>query len=108
MDIEKWFKEGTGFDIQELRYLSPPGIPYNIYLDSIDFEGADQKNNIKIHNITIEHYDNKANTSSEKAIDQFFNKKNIKFEKSREWLNDDKLWVTIYDLEPVFEKMKGE
>ena len=30
MDIEKWFKEGTGFDIQELRYLSPPGIPYNI------------------------------------------------------------------------------
>ena len=24
MNVEKWFKDGTSFDIKELRYLKPP------------------------------------------------------------------------------------
>ena len=31
MNIETWFKEGTGLKIKELRYLKPPQLPYFLY-----------------------------------------------------------------------------
>lgn len=108
MDVKKWFEDGTGLEIKELRYLKMPSLPYSIYIDDVAFRGADRLNNIIEHNITFEHYYESTMNSNEKIIEDFLNKEEIKFNKSREWLDEEELWVTIYELEPYLEKIRKE
>lgn len=56
MNVEKWFKDGTSFDIKELRYLKPPKLPYFLYTNKKEYRGADLVINIVENNITIERY----------------------------------------------------
>ena len=53
MNIENWFKEGTGFKIKELRYLKPPALPYFLYVNRKIVRGADLLNNIVENNKKI-------------------------------------------------------
>lgn len=108
MDVKKWFENGTGLEIKELRYLAPPPLPYNIFIDSKIYDGADKNNNLIQHEISIEHYSNTINTTAEQTIDEFLNSQNIKFDKDRDWLDNDKLFITVYELEPIFEKVRKE
>lgn len=108
MDVKKWFEDGTGLKIKELRYVKTPPLPYNIYIDDMTCRGADRLNNIIEHNITFEHYHNGIKESKEKIIEDFLNKEEIQFDKSREWLDEEEIWVTIYELEPYLEKIRKE
>ena len=104
MDIKSWFENGTNLKIKELHYLSKPSIPYNIYIDEISIRGADNLNNVIEHDITIEHYfDNK---SDEKIIEKFLDDEKIHYEKNKDWLQDEALWVSVYNLETIIEKRK--
>lgn len=108
MDIEKWFREGTKTKIKELRYLTPPSLPYNLFVDEKKYRGADLQNNIVEHNLTIEHYSETIDNENEKVIEDFLNAELKQYEKNREWLNEEKMFVTIYELEPFIEKIKEE
>ena len=108
MNVKKWFEDGTGLKIKELRYVKTPPLPYNIYIDDMTYRGADRLNNIIEHNITFEHYHNGIKESKEKIIEDFLNKEEIQFDKSREWLDEEEIWVTIYELEPYLEKIRKE
>ncbi len=108
MDIKKWFENGTGLKIKELRYLKMPQLPFNVYVDDKTIRGADLKNRIIEHNITIEHYYENDKQSQEQIIDQFLNNESIEYEKSKEWLQDEEMFVTIYELNTIYEKIKGE
>ena len=94
MNVKKWFEDGTGLKIKELRYVKTPPLPYNIFIDDMTYRGADRLNNIIEHNITLEHYHNAVKESKEKIIEDFLNKEEI--------------WVTIYELEPYLEKIRKE
>ena len=90
MDIEKWFRDGTGMEIKELRYLKMPPLPYNIFIDETAHRGADLKNNIIEHNLTIEHYSETIDKENEKKIEEFLDSEKSKlhyeyYEKNREW-----------------------
>ena len=108
MDIEKWFEEGTGMKIKELRYLSPPQLPYNIFIDETVCRGSDLMNNIIEHNLTIEHYSKDIDLKMDSKIESFFNAENKKYEKEREWLNTEKMYVTVYHLDTFLEKVRKE
>lgn len=108
MDIKKWFEEGTGLKIQELRYLTMPPLPYDVFVDDTVYRGADLKNNIIEHNVIIEHYSEKVDKENESIIETFLNNENKQFEKNREWLQDEKLFVTVYELETFLEKVRKE
>lgn len=108
MDIKKWFEDGTNMKIKELRYLKMPPLPYNIFIDDEVYRGADLKNNIIEHNVVIEHYSEAIDESGEKIIEEFLNNENKQFEKSREWLQEEKLFVTVYELEMFLEKVRKE
>ncbi len=108
MDIKKWFEDGTGLKIKELRYLKMPPLPYNIYIDDQNYRGSDQLNNIIEHNVTIEHYSKDLKNSNELEIENFLNKNSIHFEKNREWLQDENMFVTLYELETYIEKRRKE
>lgn len=106
MNVKEWFENGTGLEIKELRYLKNPGLPYNIYIDDEAHRGADKLNNIIEHNIVLEHYSESEEKSEEKNIENFLNNQNVKFYKKREWLEEEEIFVTTYELEPYLEKRK--
>lgn len=108
MDIKKWFEDGTNMKIKELRYLKMPPLPYNIFIDDTVYRGADLKNNIIEHNVSIEHYSDAIDIANEITIEDFLNSENKHFEKSREWLQEEQLFVTVYELETFLEKVRKE
>ena len=108
MDINTWFKAGTGMEIKELRYLKMPPLPYNIFIDDEVYRGADLKNNIIEHNLVIEHYYETIDESKEEIIENFLNNENKHFTKSREWLQEEQLFVTIFELDTFLEKVRKE
>lgn len=108
MDIKKWFEDGTKLTIKENRYRKMPKLPYNIFIDDKYFRGADLKNNIIEHDVTIEHYSETINTEDETKIENFLNKESIHFEKNREWLQEEEMWVTLYELDTFLEKVRKE
>lgn len=108
MDIKEWFETGTGMKIKELRYLKMPPLPYNIFIDDTVYRGADLKNNIIEHNVFIEHYSETVDKENEVIIEDFLNKENRHFIKNREWLEEEKLFVTVYELDTFLEKVRKE
>ena len=108
MDIKKWFEDGTGMKIKELRYLKMPPLPYNIFIDDEVYRGADKRNNIIEHNITIEHYSESIDEANEKIIENFLDNNEKSYSKSREWLSDEGLFVTLYEINTFLEKVRKE
>ena len=108
MDVKKWFEDGTGLKIKELRYLSPPTLPFNNFIDDKIVRGSDLRNDLIEHNITFEHYSEKLGDEDEQKIDVFLNKEHKKYEKSSEWLNEEKMFITIFELDPFLEKVRKE
>lgn len=108
MDIKEWFETGTGMKIKELRYLKMPPLPYNIFIDDKVYRGADLKNNIIEHNIFIEHYSDAIDEANESIIENFLNNENRHFTKNREWLQEEELFVTVYELDTFLEKVRKE
>lgn len=106
MDIKSWFEKGTGLNIKENRHLKMPQLPYNVFIDDTYVRGADKKNNIIEHNLTIEHYSENIDLIEEKKIEDFLDKEEIKYKKSREWLDNEEMWMTIFELDTFLEKRK--
>jgi hypothetical protein len=106
MDIKKWFEDGTKLAIKENRTRKITELPYNVFIDDKYYRGADLKNNIIEHDVTIEHYSETINTEDETKIENFLNKESIHFEKNREWLQDEEMWVTLYELNTFLEKVR--
>lgn len=108
MDIKKWFEDGTKLSIKENHLRKIISLPFNIFIDDKYYRGADFNNNIIEHNVTIEHYSETINTEDEIIIENFLNKEAIHFEKNRDWLQDEEMWVTLYELDAFLEKVRKE
>ena len=108
MDIKEWLDVGTGFTWKELRYLKTPSLPYNIFIDDAVYRGADNLNNIIEHNISLEHYSETIDSDNEKIIENFLNEEELSFEKNREWLHEEEMYVVVYSIETFLEKVRKE
>lgn len=106
MDIQKMLENGTGFKWKELRYLKPPELPWFIYIDNTTIRGADILNNIIEHNLTLEYYYETKNVQIEKTIEEFLNSEDYQYDKNTDWLEDEQLYVTIYEINTFLEKIK--
>lgn len=108
MDIKEWLETGTKFKWKELRYLKTPPLPYNIFIDDTVYRGADNLNNIIEHNISLEHYSETIDSANEKIIETFLNEEELSFEKNREWLQEEEMYVVVYSIETFLEKVRKE
>ena len=108
MDIKKWFEDGTKLTIKENHNWKITKLPFNIFIDDKYYRGADEKNNIIEHNVTIEHYSETINTKDETTIENFLNSEARHFEKNRDWLQEEEMWVTLYELDTFLEKIRKE
>lgn len=109
MDIKVLLEEGTNLKWIELRYLKSPPFPYFIFIDDTYTRGADKYNNIIEHNLTLEYYNEVIDKTYEKKIEDFLNSEDYQYNKNREWLEEEKMYMTIYEIDTFLEKvMKGE
>lgn len=109
MDVKEMLDSGTGLTWKELRYLKTPDFPYFIFIDDIYIRGADLHNNIIEHNLTLEYYNEVIDLNYEKKIETFLNSEDYQYTKSREWLSEEKMFMTVYELDTFLKKIaKGE
>ena len=106
MNIQEMLEKGTGFKWKELRYLKAPALPWFIYIDNTDVRGADVLNNIIEHDLTLEYYYEEKNIQNEKTIENFLNSEDFQYAKNTEWLEDEQLYVTIYEINTFLEKIR--
>ena len=111
MNIEQWFKDGTSFNIKELRYLKPPKLPYFLYTNKKEYRGADQIINIVENNINIERYstsNSKEDLAEIQKVNYFLDKNFYDYDVQTECLNSEGLYGTFWVLSPIVEKIRKE
>ena len=98
LDIKKWLKT-AGEPVAETCF--PPGeepcLPYVVYLDDISRKGADLKNALTRHSMSIERYSVVADYNP--ALEKLLEAQALKYRRSRQWLSDMECYLTVYDLE---------
>lgn len=88
---------GAGITHRPVRFITPPKETYAVFFDAVDFSGADDYIAVINHEVTIELYAYKIDTSAEKAIEHELIKRALEFSKSDViWLDSEKLFQTIY------------
>ena len=106
MDIKAWLEQ-VGEPTAETCF--PPGddvpeLPFICFLDAQDHGGADMRNLLTKHNLTVERYSETSEYSA--ALEALFNAKGIEFSREQTWLPDpDDMFETIYTIKtPIFER----
>ena len=106
MDIKKMLDNGTGLFWKEIRYLKAPSLPWFIFIDNTSTRGADALNNIVEHDLTLEYYYEKEDLQTEKTIEDFLNSEDYQYDKNTDWLEDEQLFVTVYEINTFLEKIR--
>ena len=106
MKKKKMLDNGTGLFWKEIRYLKAPSLPWFIFIDNTSTRGADALNNIVEHDLTLEYYYEKEDLQTEKAIEDFLNSEDYQYEKNTDWLEDEQLFVTVYEINTFLEKIR--
>lgn len=98
--------ESIGIPYKKSVFRKPPKSTYAVYLDNQTRRGADNKNCITEHAITIEIYSSKIDKIIEDEIEQQFDERNIFYNK-QDWFYIEKelLFQLIYEFDYI---EKGE
>lgn len=98
MDIKSWL-EATGDPVAETAFIDETPIPSIVYLDHVERDGADLKNAISWHSLTVERYsrDGKGN----EKLEALFDAKAIKYTKETTYLSNEQWFMTTYDFNLV-------
>ncbi|MDD3230953.1 MAG: hypothetical protein PHE09_17315 [Oscillospiraceae bacterium] len=106
MDIKTWLEQ-AGEPVAETCF--PPGderakLPYIYFLDEQDRGGADRKNILTTHNLTVERYSDTAEYNTK--LEALFDAAGLAFTREQMWLPDpDDMYETIYTIKtPVLER----
>ena len=90
---------------KETKFKNPPKEDYCVWNDSKSVYGADRKNLIEEHNISIELYEYSPNDSLEEQIEARFDSLGIPYDKQeRYWLDDEKLYQIVYEFSYLQKK----
>ena len=100
LDIKAWL-EGAGEPVSETCFPpgEAPGLPYIVFIDLVSAEGADMRNNLFKHSVTVERYSD--TTDDNAVLEDLFNAGVIKFKKEKEWIGEEEFYMTTYDFDLI-------
>lgn len=96
LSLKSWL-EGTGMTVGEIKFRTPPKLPYIIFRTSDSITGSDDENLVITRDVTVELYTDKIDEVSEKAITDLLDAKAFAYEKDREWIATDSFFQTTFD-----------
>ena len=99
----KEMREETGLKVAEDCFLRTPALPYIVFLEKSNCNGADNKVFILERDITVELYSSRINREKENELEEIFIKNYIDFRKNRIWIDSEKVFQTVYDFS-LYEK----
>lgn len=97
LNLKTWLEE-TGLTVGEVKFRTPPKLPYIIFRTSDTVTGPDEANLLITRDVSVELYSEKIDEVSEKAITDLFDAKAFAYEKEREWIATDSFFQTTFDL----------
>ena len=95
--------EETGLKVAEDCFLRAPALPYIVFLEKSNCNGADNKVFILERDITVELYSGKIDKEKESQLEEILIKNYIEFRKNRTWIDSEKVFQTVYDFN-LYEK----
>lgn len=108
MDIESILKSCCGLSVADTVFPKPQKLPYVVFLDKQNTDGDDFNAQITEHNLTVEFYAERIDKKNEKKLEKEFKKQGWKHERDREYLSDQKCFVTVYGIQTFLEKNRKE
>lgn len=96
MDIRAYIEKETGLPTAEVAFTKPQKLPFIAVLDRIDEDGDDYHARVLSHDLTVEFYAARIDSENEKKIEAAFEKQAWKATKDRIWINEEKMFETIY------------
>lgn len=102
-DVKLWL-EKAGEPVAETAFTDGASYPYIVYLDTQEHSGADTKNLIVHHSMTVERY-SQTNEDNPK-LEALFDEKPVEYTKEKTWLKDIECYMTTYDFD-FTEKQEG-
>ena len=96
MNIEEYLKKETGLPVAEVAFTQPQKLPFVAFIDRTQEDGDDFHAQIITHDLTVEFYAARIDAGNEKKIEAAFAKQEWKATKDREWIAEEKMFVTIY------------
>lgn len=96
MNIEEYLKKETGLPVAEVAFTQPQKLPFVAFIDRTQEDGDDFHAQIITHDLTVEFYAARIDAGNEKKIEAAFAKQARKATKDREWIAEEKMFVTIY------------
>ena len=92
-------------EYKETKFKNPPSTDYSVWNDTKRTYGADNKNLIEEHNVSIELYEYSPNNELEDKIEARFDDLAISYIKQeRYWLDSEKLYQIVYEFTYVIRK----
>lgn len=85
----------TGYKVAKTAFKRPPPLPYLVFLDSSDRNGADMKNLKVEHSLTVEYYSETDEYCAE--LESLLDSVPLKFKQDQQWIESEKCYMTTYD-----------
>jgi len=98
LDVKAWLEQ-AGEPVADTSFLPDDNVspPYICFLDKQQNEGADLRNDLVNHSLTVERYS--ATSEDNKSLEKLFGDESIKYSKERTWLADEFEFETIYNFD---------
>lgn len=96
MNIKEYFEKETGLPVAEVAFTQPQKLPFAAFIDRTQEDGDDFHAQIIVHDLVLEFYAARIDPKNERKIEAAFAKQAWKVTKDREWIAEEKMFVTIY------------
>lgn len=96
MDIRAYIETETGIQTAEVAFTKPQKLPFAAIIDSTEGDGDDYNTRTIAHDLTVEFYSERINPEAERKFEDALKKQGWKYTKDRQWLNEEKMFQTVY------------
>ncbi len=99
MDIREYIEKQTRLPTADVVFTKEQPLPYIAVIDNTSGDGDDYHTRLIKHDLTVEFYAAKIDAANEQKLELAFAKQGWKMARERVWLNEEKMFETIYSTE---------
>lgn len=96
LNVKTWL-ETTGLKVAEESFFKAPALPYIVYMETRNVNGADDVNLKVQRTLTIELYSSEIDLINEEKIEDLLDGKAFSYQKDRSWIASDSFYQTVYE-----------
>ena len=106
MDFKTMLEGATGLPTEEIVFRKPQKLPFIIFIDKQQAMGDDYNTRLIAHDLTVEFYAERIDKEHEEKMEKLFKDENWKYTRERQWLEDQKCFVTVFEIVKFYEKIQ--